>query len=215
MTDIPLTRNAASKKKEAQIRNAVRAAGNLADLAHLAQKTDVKALTILLEDPQISGPIYTLPDQINVRTVGSFIEDHLAERERGEGLLMIGTDEDGSVNAYHDIKIWPQWAACELGGAIRRDRQNSGQGSAGAALAFSWLFEVIGVDLICETAAIDNFRTAKLLERIGFIYGGEIESNLPDGGLRPSHYWELEKSNWQNSLHSDVPVIETKPTANT
>ena len=80
---------------------------------------------------------------------------------------MISTDEDGRASAYQDITIWPQWAACELGGAIRRDRQNTGHGSSGATIAFRWLFEVIGIDLICETAALDNVRTARLLERIG------------------------------------------------
>ncbi|MCG8432600.1 MAG: GNAT family N-acetyltransferase, partial [Gammaproteobacteria bacterium] len=110
--------------------------------------------------------------------------------------------EDGSVSSYHDFKFWPQWAACELGGAIRQDRQNKGQGGTGAAMAFSWLFDVIGVDLICETAALDNLRTARLLERIGFIYKGEIESRLPGGGVRPSRYWELEIGHWQSLSQS-------------
>lgn len=109
---------------------------------------------------------------------------------------MISTDEDGRASAYHDIKIWPQWAACELSGAIRRDRQNTGHGSSGATIAFRWLFEVIGIDLICETAALDNVRTARLLEKIGFIFRGKINSKLSGGGLRPSLYWELERENW-------------------
>jgi len=196
MTDIPLTRNTASKEKESQIRNAVRNAENIPELACLARENDVDALTFLLEDPLISIPIYTLPDQINRNTVANFIERHLLERERGEGLLMISTDEDGGVSAYHDIKIWPQWAACELGGAIRRDRQNTGHGSSGATIAFRWLFEVIGIDLICETAALDNVRTARLLEGIGFTFRGEISSKLSGGGLRPSLCWELERKNW-------------------
>jgi RimJ/RimL family protein N-acetyltransferase len=203
MSDIPLTRNITSKQNETHIRNAVKVAENLAGMARLARKEDAVALTTLLEDPNISDPIYTLPKQINVNTIGQFIEDHLEERERGEGLLMIGTDDDGSVHAYHDLKIWPHWAACELGGGIRQDRQNSGQGGAGALRAFSWLFEVIGVDLICETAALDNIRTAKLLDRIGFTYKGEIRSTLPDGGIRPSKVWELERSNWSNKLESN------------
>jgi|ETNmetMinimDraft_28_1059901.scaffolds.fasta_scaffold12785_2 RimJ/RimL family protein N-acetyltransferase len=196
MTDIPLTRNTASKEKESQIRNAVRNAENIPELACLARENDVDALTFLLEDPLISIPIYTLPDQINRNTVANFIERHLLERERGEGLLMISTDEDGGASAYHDIKIWPQWAACELGGAIRRDRQNTGHGSSGATIAFRWLFEVIGIDLICETAALDNVRTARLLEGIGFTFRGEISSKLSGGGLRPSLCWELERKNW-------------------
>ncbi len=196
MTELPLTRIAASKERQARIRNAVSKAEELAGIARVAREGDVDALTALLLDRQTSEPIYTLPEQINRDTVASFINQHLVEREGGAGLLMVSVDESGVASAYHDIQFWPQWAACELGGAIRRDRQNSGQGGTGAAVAFGWLFEVIGVDLICETAALDNVRTARLLERIGFTYRGEIESRLSGGGLRPSHYWELERADW-------------------
>tara|TARA_B100001079_G_scaffold180110_1_gene154871 strand:+ start:166 stop:801 length:636 start_codon:yes stop_codon:yes gene_type:complete len=210
MTAIPLTRNKASRKKEFQIRAAVRKAETIPELACLARENDVNTLTSLLQDPLISTPIYTLPEQINRNTVANFIERHLLEREDGEGLLMISTDEGGKVSAYHDIKIWPQWAACELGGAIRHDRQSTGQGSSGATIAFRWLFEVIGVDLICETAALDNVRTARLLERIGFTFRGEISSELPSGGLRPSLYWELERKNWLSMIPFSDASEESK-----
>lgn len=204
MSEIPLTRVAASKERQADIRNAVRKAEKIAGIARIACRDDVAALTDLLADPAISTPIYTLPETITTKAVDRFIKQHLDERERGEGLLMISVDDSGVVNAYHDIQVWPQWSACELGGAIRLDLQNSGKGGTDAATAFKWLFEVIGVDLICETAALDNRRTARLLERIGFTYKGEIKSKLPGGGYRPSHYWELVKSDWQSLSGSAV-----------
>jgi RimJ/RimL family protein N-acetyltransferase len=196
MAELPLTRVAANTEKQAYIRDAVSKADDLAGIAYIAREKDVDALTALLVDPQISEPIYTLPSLIDHDTVANFIDRHLDERKRGEGLLMVSIDESGVASAYHDIQIWPQWSACELGGAIRRDRQNTGQGGAVAAAVFGWLFEVIGVDLICETAALDNVRTAHLLDRLGFTYKGEIESKLFDGGLRPSRYWELNKVDW-------------------
>jgi RimJ/RimL family protein N-acetyltransferase len=106
-------------------------------------------------------------------------------------------DDENTVAAYHDIQFWPQWAACELGGAIRIDRQGAGAGVGGAATAFNWLFDVIGVDLICETAALDNHRTARLLEKLGFMFQGQIESALPGGGTRPSKCWEMTKEAWR------------------
>lgn len=198
MSNIPLTRNTVDKTKDQAIREAVSNAQTLSGLARLATQDDVEIFTELLSDPKISRAIYTLPPQINHDSVAAFIDQHLEERERGEGLLMIGVGEDERVNAYHDIQFWPQWGACELGGAIRSDRQNSGQGGSGALEAFGWLFDVIGVDLICETAALENVRTARLLERIGFEYMGEIESELPGGSTRPSKYWELSKNDWQS-----------------
>jgi RimJ/RimL family protein N-acetyltransferase len=197
MGELPLTRIAADLDKQADIRAAVRAAQCMADNVRLARAEDADALTVLLADPRVSAPIYTLPEPIDRETVAAFIDRHLGERERGEGLLLVGYDEAGAVCAYHDIQVWPQWAACELGGAIRPDRQNRGRGSAGAMGAFAWLFEVIGVDLICETAALDNVRTANLLERIGFAYKGEVDSKLAGGGVRRSHCWELTKDDWR------------------
>lgn len=196
MAELPITRVAASTEKQNVIRNAVSRVESLAGIARLAREQDVDALTALLADPHISGRIYTLPGVINHDTIATFIDQHLAERKRGEGLLMVSIDEDGVASGYHDIQFWPQWAACELGGAIRRERQNTGQGGAGAAAVFTWLFEVIGVELICETAALDNVRTARLLGRLGFTDKGEIASTLPDGGTRPSRYWELSKAEW-------------------
>ena len=198
MSTIPLTRKAASEEKAQHIRDAVSAAQNLSGLARLARQDDADILAELLPDPKISQAIYTLPNDMNKKSVTAFIDQHLKEREAGMGLLMISVDDTNRVTAYHDIQFWPEWSACELGGAIRTDSQNSGQGGAGALAAFTWLFEVIGVDLICETAALENVRTARLLERIGFEYKGDIVSELPDGGTRPSRYWELSKEVWQS-----------------
>lgn len=197
MAELPLTQSAADEAKQARIRAAVRATEAIPALARIALPEDVGALTEFLADPAVSAPIYTLPKPINRGTVAAFVDRHLAERDRGEGLLLVSVDENGAVNAYHDIQVWPQWSACELGGAIRPDRQGAGLGGAGAAAAFAWLFDVIGVDLVCETAALDNARTARLLERIGFTCKGRIESRLPGGGTRPSRYWELTKADWQ------------------
>lgn len=160
------------------------------------------AFLALIADPRISGPIYTLPKPPTLDAARAFIARHAEERLRGEGLLILDFDETGDVAGYHDIQFWPEFAACELGGAIRTDRQGAGRGGAGAAAAFDWLFSEIGVELICETAAIDNIRTKKLLERLGFRLVGEIESDLPAGGVRPSLYFELTRAEWGRSQRS-------------
>lgn len=151
---------------------------------------------MLIADPRVSDPIYTLPKPPTLEAARAFIEHHIEEQRRGEGLLILDVDERGAVAGYHDIQFWPKWAACELGGAIRPDQQGSGSGTAGAAMAFDWLFDVIGVELICETAALDNIRTRKLLLRLGFRLIGEIESELPGGGVRPSLYFEMTRAEW-------------------
>ncbi|MFQ5561983.1 MAG: GNAT family N-acetyltransferase [Parvularculaceae bacterium] len=196
MAELPLTRILAPPEKQAAIRDAIRAVTVAPGGARVAMLEDAQALTVLLSDPSVSAPIYTLPKPVSLETVTELVARHLEERAEGRGLLLINFDEAGAVAGYRDIQVWPEWAACELGGAIRPDCQGAGAGGAGAAAAFGWLFEKIGVDLICETAALDNERTARLLERIGFSCKGEIESALPGGGTRPSRYWKMTRAEW-------------------
>ena len=196
MATLPLTRLPAAAEKQAGIRSAVTAANEMPGVARMATLEDAEILTALLLDPKISAPIYTLPKPINRNAVKQFIAQHIEERTNGHGLLFISVDEKNAAAGYHDIQFWPEWSACELGGAIRADRQGVGAGGGGAIAAFDWLFDVIGVDLICETAALDNHRTARLLERSGFVFHGRVECELPDGGTRPSNYWEMTKEAW-------------------
>ncbi len=205
MTEIPLTRIAAGAEKAAAIRAAVRAVDLPADGARrLARTEDAPAFFELIANPEVSGPIYTLPKPPTLEAARAFIEKHIAEHARGEGMLTFDFDSDGKIAGYHDIQVWPQWAACELGGAVRPDRQGGGSGTSGAAIAFAWLFDVIGVDLICETAALDNIRTQRLLVRLGFALIGKIESALPGGGMRPSLYYELSRQRWTARQSSTI-----------
>jgi RimJ/RimL family protein N-acetyltransferase len=50
---------------------------------------------------------------------------------------------------------------------------------------------------ICETTAVDNDRSIKLLSRLGFTQMGEVLAVKPDGSTRPSLYWELERQAWE------------------
>lgn len=205
MAKIPLTRRPASDEKAEKIRSVVRAAAFPAGAARrLARLEDAAAIYALIADRRVSDPIYTLPRPPTLEAARRFIERHLAETLRGEGLLILEFDADGAIAGYHDVQVWPQWAACELGGAIRPDLQSAGAGGAGAAAAFDWLFKVVGVDLICETAALGNIRTRKLLERIGFRQIAEIESELPDGGVRPSLYFEMTREEWDQRAFSTI-----------
>jgi RimJ/RimL family protein N-acetyltransferase len=197
MTGLPLTRVPAAPEKEAAIGSAVRAVSfppqapqQLAGVGHAGAFFD------LVADPRVSGPIYTLPRPVTLQGCRAFIADRIERRARGEGFLLLMLDRNGVVAGYQDIEIWPQWAAADVGGAIRLDAQGTGAGRLGASRAFNWLFETIGVDLICETAALDNVRSQKIMERAGFRYVGVIESELPGGGSRPSHYWELTRAEW-------------------
>lgn len=205
MAELPRTRIAVSPAKAAAIRAAVKSVSfPIAARRRIATLEDAAAFFALIADPRVCGPIYTLPKPPTLAAASDFISRHIAEHARGEGLLILNFDEAGAVEAYHDIQFWPEWSACELGGAIRPDRQGGGAGSTRAAAAFDWLFGVMGVDLICETAALDNFRTRRLLERLGFRLIGEIESDLPGGGVRPSLYFELARREWEARQRSTI-----------
>ena len=199
MEGIPLSRKTVSDAKAEAIRAAVRAAQTLPSgqqISRLAGPDDAAELLDLLSDPAVHAPIYSLPQPLNMATVRGFIEQHQAQRQAGDGLLFVRMDTHSKIAGYSDVQVWPHWAAAELGGAIRPDMQNQGAGAAGAKTMFDWMFDTLGLDLICETAALDNIRTAKLLDHLGFKRKGEIESTRPDGTTRASRVWEVTREDW-------------------
>lgn len=204
MSGIPITRPIIAPQRQQHIRQSVQLAEAIAteaDHSRLAMVGDASGFHAFLSDPDIHAPIYTLPRPLSVDAVRAFIADHLEQRNRGEGLLFLNFDETGAMSGYIDIVIWPHWAAGELGGAVGKARQGQRRGIEGAKRGFDWMFDALGLDLICEMAALDNFRTAKLLDGLGFRRKGEIESRRNDGTTRPSLVWEVTRSEWDTYHH--------------
>jgi len=198
MSAPPKTVLRASPTEEETIRRAVRNP-DLASLGadcEVARGDHVEALVDLLSDPAVSGPIYDLPRPITPTTVAAWIDESERERARGEALLVVRRDLDGNVVGYSRFTVWPQLSSAELAGASRADRQNKGQGKAGAASNFEWMFDSLGVRLICLTAALDNVRSAKVIEAFGFQRMGERDSIRADGTARRSLYWEMTREQW-------------------
>jgi RimJ/RimL family protein N-acetyltransferase len=162
-----------------------------ADLSHVA------GLVSLLSDPRVSDPIYDLPRPIGEDSVTRWVAEAQAQALAGEGLLILTLDGKGEVSGYSKISVWPERASGELAGAMRADAQNRGQGGPGAAHTFGWMFETLGLRLIGLTAALDNVRSAKLIEAAGFVPMGEREAKRPDGSVRVSRYWELTRDQWR------------------
>jgi len=182
---------------------AIRAAVRGADLTglgmafRLATVADAAALLELFQDPVVSDPIYDLPRPFTIDSVRAWIEACEAGRLRGEALLALSWDEAGRVASYSKVTVWPDRSAAELGGAVRADRQNRGGGAAAAARNFAWMFDTLGVRLIGLTAALDNVRSAKVIEAAGFQPMGERDSVRPDGTIRRSLYWEMTRDAWR------------------
>ena len=164
--------------------------------SRLAQLSDAEPLAAFLSNPAVHAPIYSLPQAITLETIAEFINAHIEERARGVGLLFVRTNASGEIVGYSDFQIWPEWAAGELGGALHPSLQSQGRGAAGAASSFDWMFQALHLELICATAALDNVRTAKLLDALGFQRMGEIDSIRGDGSTRRSKVWELSKQEW-------------------
>ena len=193
--ELPLTRNAVSPGTAAAIRAAVRGATQMGE-SRLARPEDAGGLFALLSDPLVHAPIYTLPRPLTEASVAAFIAMHLEERAAGEGLLFVREGEDGQVMGYSDVQVWPDWGAGELGGALHPSLHGQGAGGRGAAASFAWMFEALGLDLLCETAALDNVPTQRMLDGLGFRRMGETLSTRPDGTTRASLVWEMTRSEW-------------------
>lgn len=188
----------ASAAEEAAIRDAVRNAdpAGLGPGRALARDDDAADVLDLLVDPAVSEPIYALPKPLTLTSVQGWISDCEAARLRGEALLILSRIQGGPVVGYSKVTVWPDRSSAELGGAIRANLQNSGAGGAGAAHTIGWIFDALRVRLICLTAATDNLRSVKLIDRIGFRRMGERDVVRPDGTIRHSVYWELSAAEW-------------------
>lgn len=184
-------------EEEAAIREAVRTADltTLGPGRVLASQGLAEATLDLLADPAVSEPIYALPKPVTLASVKAWIEEAESARRRGECLLILNA-YDGHVMGYSKITVWPDRSAAELGGALRASLQSSGAGGAGAAHTTGWIFATLGVRLICLTAALDNLRSAKLIDRIGFRRMGERDAVRSDGTIRRSLYWEMTADEW-------------------
>ena len=201
MGSIPITRTLVSTQKASAIRESVRMATRLPvtdGQSRRAVPYDAPKLLEFLSAPAVHAPIYTLPIPLNSDTVLAFINEHVREAEAGEGLLFVREDSERQIVGYSDIKVWPHWGVGELGGALHPNLQSQGAGARGAAMTFGWMFETLGLELICATAATNNVRTAKLLDGVGFSRMGEVESTRVDGTQRRSRVWEITKAAWLN-----------------
>lgn len=199
MSAPPTTVLMASPEEEVRIRDAVRSVdiGGFGENAVFAGDEHVPALVRFLADERVSGPIYDLPRPITEDTVRDWVRDAERKRQAGEALLILRFDPDGEVSSYSRFTVWPERSSGEIAGAFRADLQSRGAGKAGAARSFGWMFEALHLRLLCVTAALDNYRSARVIEAAGFVYMGQRESLRPDGTARTSHYWELSREAWQ------------------
>lgn len=200
MSAPPVTVLHADAAEAEAIRAAVRAARGIETLSGrrvCAALEHVEAAVALLADERVSGPIYDLPKPITRESVSAWIAAHMERRARGEGLLLFTLDDDGEIAGYADVAVWPDRASGEIGGAVRADRQGAGEGPRGFVQMTDWLFEAIGVRLMGLTAALDNVRSQRMIDGAGFRRMGERDSVRPDGTVRRSVYWELDREQWR------------------
>lgn len=213
MSAPPKTVLVATQDEERTIREAVRNADptTLGPGRAIARPEYAGSLLTLLLDPAVSDPIYDLPRPLTAESVATWIAESEAQRQRGEGILFLTVDREGQVAGYSKITVWPARASAELGGALRTNLQNSGSGGAGAFQTFAWIFEALHIRLMCLTAALDNIRSARLIDRAGFIRMGERESVRGDGTIRRSLYWELTREQWDGIVASTITAPGRNP----
>lgn len=192
MSAPPKTVLTATPEEEARIIAAVRRAEGRV----VAGPEHVDGLLKLLADPRVSDPIYDLPRPFTRESIARWVADSEALRQQGRCILAVTLDEAGGVAGYSRFSIWPDRSSGELAGARRADMQNTGGGKIGVAQSIAWMFEELGLRLICLTAALDNVRSAKSIDAAGFTRMGEVESVRPDGTTRRSIYWELSRDEW-------------------
>ncbi len=189
----PKTKLKISAKEAGRIRRAVQSVrkidgGNGNSL--LVEPRHAGEILELLKDERVSGDVYTLPRPFSIASITAWIEDHQVQARAGEGLLLYGRDDDGEIMSITDFQFWPKWSACEFGGVIAYAHQNQSLGTKGITFMCDFAFTTIGVQLITLTTSLDNIRSQKIIEHLGFKQMGEVDSVRPDGSVRRSLYWE-------------------------
>ncbi len=58
------------------------------------------------------------------------------------------------------------------------------------------MFEALYLDLLCETASLQNVITQRMLDGMGFRRMGQVTSTRPDGTTRESLVWEMTREEW-------------------
>ena len=207
MSAPPKTILNASPEEERTIRAAVRSAtlDGLGPFRVIADEAHADAVLDLLQDPAVSDPIYDLPRPLNRENVARWIRQSADERARGEALLVLTMSPGGTVMGYSKITVWPDRSSAELAGALRAGLQGAGSGGAGATHTIGWIFTQLHVRLICLTAALDNERSVRLIDRMGFRRRGEREATRTDGTTRRSHYWEMTREEWDAAQGGGKP----------
>lgn len=200
MSEPPKTLLHASAEEETSIRTAVRSVRGreMGALQRLAREDDAAALAEFFSDPRVSDPIYSLPRPFTAENVRAWLRECIEASERGEDIMLLTFDDTGRVIGYSEVVVWPQHSAAELIGAIRADRQNSRGGGVGMQNTINWIFEGLGVRMMCLTAALDNVRSQALIDRAGFVRMGERDGVRRDGTRRPSVYWEMTREAWRS-----------------
>ena len=163
----------------------------------LARPDDAADMAAFLADPNVSDAIYDLPRPFTEANMARWIAESEALRQEGRRLLIFTRDELGIIAGYSCVSVWPDRSAAELAGALRADRQNGGQGAAGALHTFGWIFDALGVRMMGLTAATDNVRSARLIDAAGFVRMGTRDAIRPDGTTRVSLYWEVTREQWR------------------
>lgn len=194
----PETRLVVAPEEGAKIRDAVRRAdlSLLGPGYRLANYNDAEALFELLRDPKVSDPIYDLLCPISRESIAKWLQDARDRQSAGEAVLAVQVDGEGAIVSYSYFTIWPDRSAAEIGGAFRADRQSKGAGKAGIVRSLDWMFDHLGVRIFGVTAAVENVRSAKVIESAGFREMNGRDSVRPDGTIRQSRYWELSREEW-------------------
>lgn len=198
---IPITREIVSPKTEKNIRDRVRAVTGMTrsdGQSRVVTKNDLDALFDFFLVPEVSGPLYTIEKPVTRENVAAHIQRKIEAQKRGEGILTAMFDDDGRIVSFMDHMIWPQWSAAEFGGGMRPERQSLGTGRSGIFSGIDWVFDTLGVNLLCFTAALDNVRSIKLIDAMGMRRMGEITSKGPGGITRQSLVWEMTADEWRD-----------------
>ncbi|HYD68857.1 GNAT family N-acetyltransferase [Azospirillum sp.] len=119
-----------------------------------------------------------------------------AMRADGSGLNLLAVRRaDGQPVGGVGLTV----ATGEIGYWLGRPYQGAGYGTEMAGALVRAAFDAVGLDTVFAFTDPANDRSRRVLETLGFAYGGLREHDFAlRGGLRPAHHYHLTAARWRD-----------------
>ena len=132
------------------------------------------------------------------------VAGELWDRRQDFGMVIVD-EADGSVVGGTGLHARLGRSGLEIGYWVHVDRIGEGIATRVAQALTSAAFDIEGIERVRIQCAVDNVRSARVPEKLGY---AKVHVGVPDDGPcagRPTQVWEVERADWMAGPDPDQP----------